>query len=73
MSEAFACPLCSAGGTTIHEKAHALLHEALRVCRMQKAHRDQYLAAAKASLEEQAYRDLVSVINAVRAHARRVE
>lgn len=65
------CPLCRAGGSTIHTRAHALLEEALRVVAMHKSERDAYLVTAKARRPEPEVRDLLSVINTVRAHGRR--
>lgn len=64
------CPLCASGRTTIHENAHVMLHEALRVATMHKPERDAYYARVRNTSGEEAARDLVFVVNEIRRRQR---
>lgn len=65
------CPLCAAGGTTIHETAHQLLHGALELMDLgSKPERDAFIARYRSIWGDQAARDLILVGNATRAWAR---
>lgn len=66
------CPLCRAGGRTIHENA-LLLHEALRVAAMHKSEREAYYVRARNQGGEEAARDLVAVVNTIRRREKGTE
>lgn len=74
MPPRFECPLCAAGGTTYHENAHRLLHDALQLSSLAtKDERTAFVKAYRDKWGDEAARDLVNVGNVVRAYARRKE
>lgn len=65
------CPLCAAGGKTVHESAHLLLHAALRHAALAtKGERDALVAELRRQHGDQFARDAIVVSNVTRAWAR---